>query len=128
MEISLTGDRKQFYGAVVVHPTSYDACVELASLQLGLSVMGSSSVQANFQCAKEMAKGHLLEVGITKIRVIFIFGDHVYNKLHMLFYSIAFLSKLVYSIAFCNRSCSGLESGPKSYGQSPTSLSQGAFA
>ena len=28
------------------------------------------------------------------------------------------------SIAFCNRSCSGLESGPKSYGQNPTSLSK----
>ena len=95
LEISLTGDRKQLYGAVVVHPTSYDACVELASLLLGLSVMGSSSVQANFQCAKEMAKGHLLEVGVTKIRVVFNFWDHVYNMLQMLFYSILFLSKLV---------------------------------
>ena len=95
LETSLTGDRKQFYGAVVVHPTSYDACVELASLQLGLSVMGSSNVQANFQCAKEMAKGHLLEVGVTKIRVVFNFWDHVYSILQMLFYSVAFLSKLV---------------------------------
>ncbi len=58
-----SGDRKKFYGAVVVHPTCYDGCVELASMQLGFYVMGSSSMQTAYHCSKEIVKSHLLEEG-----------------------------------------------------------------
>lgn len=62
-QTNLSGDRKKFYGAVVVHPTCYDGCVELASMQLGLYVMGSTAVQTTYQCCKEIVKTHLLEEG-----------------------------------------------------------------
>ena len=48
--------------AVVVHPTAYDGCVELARLSLGYPVVGSSNVEVYHRSAKEIIKNHLLQV------------------------------------------------------------------
>ena len=56
-----SGELKTGEAVVVVHPTSYDGALELAGLQLGLSVTGSSSVEAHHKCAQEMVKSHLLQ-------------------------------------------------------------------
>ncbi|CAJ1431217.1 unnamed protein product [Effrenium voratum] len=45
----------------VIHMTSYDGCAELACLQLGLPVMGSTPVEANFQCASNAVRNQLLQ-------------------------------------------------------------------
>ena len=55
------GGLKQNHGTLVVHPTAYHGCVELASLQLGHHVCGSSLTDANYKCAKEIVKSHLLQ-------------------------------------------------------------------
>ena len=58
------GGLKKNHGTVVVHPTAYDGCVELASLQLGHTVCGSSLTDSHYKCAKEMVKNHLLQAGL----------------------------------------------------------------
>ena len=55
------GGLKTSHGAVVVHPTAYDGCVELAAMQLGYTACGSSLVDSNYKCAREMVKSHLLQ-------------------------------------------------------------------
>ncbi|CAK9005673.1 unnamed protein product [Durusdinium trenchii] len=58
---SLTGGRKNFHAAVVLHPTLYDGCVEIASVRAGFSVLSSSGQPTNHNCGKEIVKTHLLE-------------------------------------------------------------------
>lgn len=55
------GEMKSGDGVVVVHPTCYDGAVELAGLQLGFAVAGSSSVEAHHKCAQDVVKTHLLK-------------------------------------------------------------------
>ena len=68
---AVLGGLKQSDGAVVVHPTAYDGCLELACLQLGYPVCGSSLVDVNYKCAKEVVKNHLLQ-GNVKKHLVFI--------------------------------------------------------
>ena len=49
-------------GVVVVHPTSYDGAVELAGLQLGFSVAGTTAFETHYKCAQDVVKSHLLQV------------------------------------------------------------------
>ena len=49
-------------GVVVVHPTAYDGAVELAGLQLGFSVSGTSAFDSHYKCAQDVVKSHLLQV------------------------------------------------------------------
>ena len=49
------------HGAMVVHPTAYDGCLELGAMQLGYGVLGSSMAEANYRCAKEIVKTNLLQ-------------------------------------------------------------------
>ncbi|CAK9079028.1 unnamed protein product [Durusdinium trenchii] len=58
---NLCGEMKSGDGVVVVHPTCYDGAVELAGLQLGFAVAGSSSVEAHHKCAQDVVKTHLLK-------------------------------------------------------------------
>ncbi|CAL1150712.1 unnamed protein product [Cladocopium goreaui] len=58
---ALTGDRKNFHGAVVVHPTLYDGCVEMAGLRLGHLVLASSGQPLYHNSGKEIVKNHLVE-------------------------------------------------------------------
>ena len=51
-----TGD-----GSILIHPTSYDGAVELAGLQLGFMVSGTSSVEAHHKCAQDQVKSYLLQ-------------------------------------------------------------------
>eukprot|EP00435_Cladocopium_sp_Y103_P054926 s114_g18.t1 len=44
------------FGAVVIHPTAYDGCVELACNQLGHCVSGSTNVETYYKSAKEAWK------------------------------------------------------------------------
>ena len=55
------GDRKNFHGAVVVHPTLYDGCVEMAGLRLGHLVLASSGQPLYHNSGKEIVKNHLVE-------------------------------------------------------------------
>lgn len=55
------GNVKNSHGLVVVHPTTYDGCVELAALQLGYWASGTSAFEACFKSSKEMVKDHLLQ-------------------------------------------------------------------
>lgn len=57
------GDRKNFHGAVVVHPTLYDGCLEMAGLKMGFTVLSTSGQPASYSCGKDIVKDHLLEVG-----------------------------------------------------------------
>ena len=61
---ALAGGRKNFHAAVVLHPTLYDGCVEIASVRAGFSVLSSSGQPTNHNCGKEIVKTHLLEVGL----------------------------------------------------------------
>ncbi|CAK9010862.1 Uncharacterized protein SCF082_LOCUS10854 [Durusdinium trenchii] len=47
---------------VVLHPTTYDGCVELACLQHGYAAVGSSAVESYHKCSREVVKNHLLQV------------------------------------------------------------------
>ncbi|CAK9002075.1 Uncharacterized protein SCF082_LOCUS7183 [Durusdinium trenchii] len=58
---ALTGDRKSYHAAVVVHPTTYDSCVELAAVKAGFIVLSSTGNNMAFNCSKEIMKTHLLE-------------------------------------------------------------------
>ncbi|CAK9038785.1 Sodium/hydrogen exchanger 3, partial [Durusdinium trenchii] len=49
-------------GAVVVHTTAYDGCLEFACLQLGYPVVGTNNIEPHYKCARDIVKGHLLEV------------------------------------------------------------------
>ena len=51
-------------GVVVVHPTAYDGCVELASLQLGYAALGFSTQEVPYKCAKEVVKTHLVQARV----------------------------------------------------------------
>ena len=55
---------KSQHGAVIVHPTSYDGCVELASLQLGHMALGSSPIESHYKCSKEIVKSFLVQARI----------------------------------------------------------------
>ncbi|CAK9073826.1 unnamed protein product [Durusdinium trenchii] len=58
---ALTGGRKNFHAAVLVHPTLYDGCVELAGVRSGFIVVSSSGQPPSHNCGKEIIKTHLLE-------------------------------------------------------------------
>ncbi|CAK9060296.1 unnamed protein product [Durusdinium trenchii] len=58
---SLTSNLKGSHGVLVVHPTAYDGCVELAALQMGFWVTGTSGSDVNYRSAKEIVKEHLLQ-------------------------------------------------------------------
>ncbi len=45
----------------MVHPTTYDGCLEIASIQLGHWVSGSSVVETNWKSSKEIVKNHLVQ-------------------------------------------------------------------
>ena len=64
------GGLKKNHGTVVVHPTAYDGCVELAALQLGHPVCGSSLMDASYKCAKEIVKNHLLQASLKHPKVL----------------------------------------------------------
>ena len=49
------------HGAVVVHPTTYDGCLELGAMQLGYGALGSNMAEQNYRCSKEVVKTHLLQ-------------------------------------------------------------------
>ena len=59
--VASLGGLKASHGAVVIHPTAYDGCVELAAMQLNYVACGSSLVDSNYKCAREMVKSHLLQ-------------------------------------------------------------------
>ncbi|CAK9109356.1 unnamed protein product [Durusdinium trenchii] len=48
-------------GAVVLHPTAYDGCLELAGMKLGHAILSSSLIEANYKCTNEIVKSHLLQ-------------------------------------------------------------------
>ncbi|CAK9073143.1 unnamed protein product, partial [Durusdinium trenchii] len=56
---SIRGDRKSFYAAVVVNPTTYDGCLELAGVKGGYTVLASSGYHPAYTCSKELVKTHL---------------------------------------------------------------------
>lgn len=60
VNLILSGGVKS-HGAFVIHPTSYDGCVELAAMQLGYWVSGSSVVEPHWKCSKEIIKSHLVQ-------------------------------------------------------------------
>eukprot|EP00435_Cladocopium_sp_Y103_P015413 s3816_g3.t1 len=49
------GGVKNNFATVLIHPTSYDGCVELAGLQHGMWVTGSSTGEASFKSSKDVA-------------------------------------------------------------------------
>lgn len=61
------GNLKGSHGVLVVHPTAYDGCVELAALQMGFWVTGTSGSDVNYRSAKEIVKEHLLQAFISSI-------------------------------------------------------------
>ena len=64
--LAILGELKAGQGVLVLHPTSFDGCVELAGLQLGFSVAGTSCIEAHHKCAQEVVKGHLLQARAAK--------------------------------------------------------------
>lgn len=46
---------------MVVHPTTYDGCLELAALQLGHVASGTSWDETCYKTSKEVVKTHLLQ-------------------------------------------------------------------
>ncbi|CAK9109302.1 unnamed protein product [Durusdinium trenchii] len=48
-------------GAVILHPTAYDGCLELAGMKLGHAILSSSLIEANYKCTNEIVKSHLLQ-------------------------------------------------------------------
>lgn len=63
--VASLGGLKASHGAVVVHPTAYDGCVELAAMQLSHVACGSSLMDSNYKCAREMVKQHLLQAFVS---------------------------------------------------------------
>ena len=62
---------KALQGVVVIHPTAYDGCVELAALQMGHAVWGSSNVESSYRCAREVVKNHLLQALVGCVQMLF---------------------------------------------------------
>ena len=65
--IIFQGGVKCAHGAIVLNPTSYDGCVELASLQLGHWVVGSSFTDSHHKSSKEIVKSYLLQVRVIEL-------------------------------------------------------------
>ena len=57
---------KNSYGTVVLHPTAYDGCLELAAIQSGMWAIGTSCVEPHFKSARDAVKNHLLQDCIFK--------------------------------------------------------------
>jgi hypothetical protein len=55
------GGVKNNFATVLIHPTTYDGCVELAGVQQGMWVTGSSTSEACFKASKDVVKNHLLQ-------------------------------------------------------------------
>ncbi|CAK9062831.1 Uncharacterized protein SCF082_LOCUS32651 [Durusdinium trenchii] len=58
---ALCSGLKASHGVVVVHPTTYDGCLELAALQLGHVASGTSWDETCYKTSKEVVKTHLLQ-------------------------------------------------------------------
>ena len=59
--ILIQGGVKNSFGTVVLHPTAYDGCLELAGLQLGMWVMGTSTLDTHYKSVKDAVKNHLIQ-------------------------------------------------------------------
>ena len=55
------GGVKNNFATVVIHPTAYDGCLELAAISLGMWTCGWSMVEAQYKAAKDHVKNHLLQ-------------------------------------------------------------------
>lgn len=55
------GGVKGSFGQVVIHPTAYDACLEIAAMQQGMWVMGTSNTEMHYKSSRDRLKNHLLE-------------------------------------------------------------------
>ena len=57
----ISGGVKNNFSTVVIHPTAYDGCLELAALQMGMWVSGTSNIDVNYKSAKDQVKNFLLQ-------------------------------------------------------------------
>ena len=61
---------KGSFGQVVIHPTAYDGCVELAAIHHGMWVMGSSTLEMNYKSAKDHVKNFLIQDWLTSSTIL----------------------------------------------------------
>ena len=60
-EFHPSGGVKNNFSTVVIHPTAYDGCVEVAALQSGAWVVGTSTIDTQYKFARDVVKNHLLQ-------------------------------------------------------------------
>jgi len=57
-------DEKKIKPTLLIHPTAYDAALELAGIQLGLATTSCSLNHVYFKTANEILKNHLVQVSV----------------------------------------------------------------
>ncbi len=65
-EFHVSGGVKNNFSTVVIHPTSYDGSLEIAALQHGAWVVGTSTSDAQYKFARDAVKAHLLQEKVSQ--------------------------------------------------------------
>ena len=61
---------KNNFTTVVIHPTAYDGALEVAAMQLGAWVVGTSTIDSQYKSARDVVKNHLLQEQLVKLLLV----------------------------------------------------------